>query len=229
KHKTDKDGKYSFTIPPEQSARYYLYIELDAEAPGHAPQKGFGYSFAMIQKNEKMGGRPFFESVTLRPGQEISGTIETPDGKPAAGVKVLSYSVTSKRKEGEFEYGSFADTKTDDKGRFALTIVTPGDCVFWVLPKKYAPSTHVVKDNQRGDVGKIALQDGLVLRGKAVDAQGKPLPGIFVHADKEGRDEVLNRLIVADHISRTALTNDKGEFEFAPLPAGTYRVVPQEQ
>jgi beta-lactamase regulating signal transducer with metallopeptidase domain len=229
KHKTDKDGKYSFTVPPEQSARYYLYIELDAEAPGHAPQKGFGYSFAMIQKNEKMGGRPFFESVTLRSGQEISGTIETPDGKPAAGVKVLSYSVTSKRKEGEFEYGSFADTKTDDKGRFALTVVTPGDCVFWVLPKKYAPSTHIVKDNHRGDVGKIALQNGIVLRGKALDAQGKPLPGLFVHADREGRDEALAGLFVADSVSRTALTNDKGEFEMAPLPAGTYRVVPQEQ
>jgi beta-lactamase regulating signal transducer with metallopeptidase domain len=228
KHKTDKDGKYSFTIPPEQTARFYLYIELDAEAPGHAPQKGFGYSFAMIQKNEKMGGRPFFESVTLRPGQEISGTVETPDGKPAEGVKVLSYSVTSKRNQGEFEYGSFADTKTDSQGRFALTVVTPGDCVFWILPKKYAPSTHVLKENKRGDLGKFAVQDGIVLRGKAVDAQGKPLPGIFVHADKEGRDEVLAQLIVADHINRTALTNDKGEFEFAPLPAGTYRVVPQE-
>ena len=107
--------------------------------------------------------------------------------------------------------------------------MTPGDCVFWILPKKYAPSTHVVKENKRGDLGKFAVQEGIVLRGKALDAQGKPLAGIFVHADKEGRDEVLNRLIVADHINRTALTNDKGEFEFAPLPAASYRVVPQEQ
>jgi hypothetical protein len=26
RHTTDKDGKYSFTIPPEQVAKYYLYI-----------------------------------------------------------------------------------------------------------------------------------------------------------------------------------------------------------
>src|SRR5438067_5335969 len=109
----------------------------------------------MILKNEKMGGRPFFENVTLRPGKEISGSVETPDGKPAAGVKVLAYSVTSKRTQGEFEYGSFADTKTDDKGRFSLMVVTPGDCVFWLLPTKYAIAMHVVKENKRGDMGKF--------------------------------------------------------------------------
>ena len=39
--RTDKDGKYSFTIPAEQASMRYLYIELDVEGPGHAPQKGF--------------------------------------------------------------------------------------------------------------------------------------------------------------------------------------------
>jgi len=228
KHTTDKDGKYSFTIPPEQSSKRYLYIELDAEAPGYAPQKGFGYALSMILKNEKIGGRPFFETVTLRAGKEISGAIEAPDGKPVAGVKVLAYSVTSKRGQGEFEYGSFADTKTDAKGRFALTVVTPGDAVFWVLPTKYAPSTHAVKDNKRGDVGKIGLQEGLVLRGKAVDTQGKPLAGMYVAAEKEGRDEALASLAVADSIARCALTNDNGEFELMPLPPGTYRVHPSD-
>src|SRR5262249_45792385 len=43
KHKTDKDGKYTFTIPPEQAAERYLYIELDVEAPGYAPRSRFGY------------------------------------------------------------------------------------------------------------------------------------------------------------------------------------------
>ena len=63
KHTTDADGKYTFTIPPEQSAKRYLYIELDVEHPDYAPQKGFGYALSMIRKNEKLGGRPFFESV----------------------------------------------------------------------------------------------------------------------------------------------------------------------
>ncbi len=227
KHKTDKDGKYSFSIPPEQASMRYLYIELDVEAPGYAPQRGFGYALSMILKNEKMGGRPFFEGVTLRAGKEISGTIETPDGKPAAGVKVLAYSVTNQRGD-NFEYGSFGDTKTDANGKFALTVVTPGDCGFWVLPKKFAPSAHGVKDNKRGDLGKIGLEAGVVLRGKVLDAQGKPLPGVYVSAEREGRDEAVGNLPVASSIGRCALSNDKGEFEMMPLPPGTYRVRPSD-
>jgi beta-lactamase regulating signal transducer with metallopeptidase domain/protocatechuate 3,4-dioxygenase beta subunit len=227
KHKTDKDGKYTFTIPAGQASMRYLYIELDVEAPGYAPQKGFGYALSMILKNEKLGGRPFFEDVTLRPGQEISGTIETPDGKPAAGVKVLAYSVTNKRGE-NFEYGSFADTKTDASGKFSLTVVTPGDCGFWVLPKNYASSAHAVKDNKRGDLGKIGLEAGIVLRGKVLDAQGKPLPGVYVAAEREGRDEAVAGLPVASSIGRCATSNEKGEFELMPLPPGTYRVQPSD-
>src|SRR5207237_7173843 len=105
KHTTDADGKYSFVIPPEQSSQRYLYIELDVEHPDYAPQKNFGYALSMIRKNEKLGGRPFFESVELRAAQPITGVLMTPEGKPAAGVKLLAYSVTSKKKPGEFEYG----------------------------------------------------------------------------------------------------------------------------
>ena len=226
KHKTNAEGKYSFVIPPKQAAERYLYIELDVEAPGYAPRKNFGYSFAMIQKNEKMGGRPFFENVDLRAAKEITGRVETPDGKSAAGVKVLAYSNTDK--QSGFEYGSFADCKTDAEGRFRLWLVTPGPAVFWLLPEKYAPSTHVLQDsNKRGDLGRFTLQPGLIIKGKVLDTQGKPAAGVFVHADKRGGIENFN-LPVADHIRRTALTDDKGEFTMAPLPPGKYEVLPEE-
>jgi hypothetical protein len=227
KHATDAEGTYRFVIPPEQAAEHFLYIELDVEAPGYAPRSHFGYSFAMIQKNEKMGGRPFFENVDLRPGKEITGMIETPDGKPAAGVKVLAYSNTSKTGE-EFEYGSFANAKTDEQGRFRLCLITPGPAVFWILPEKYAPTTHVLKDpSKRGDVGRFILSAGIVLKGKVLDTNGKPVRGVYVHADKRGGIEDFN-LPVADHIRRTALSDDQGEFEFGPLPAGKYELRPEE-
>jgi beta-lactamase regulating signal transducer with metallopeptidase domain/protocatechuate 3,4-dioxygenase beta subunit len=227
KHTTDSEGKYHFVVPPEQAAERYLYIELDVEAPGYAPRSNFGYSFAMIRKNEKMGGRPFFENVDLRPAKEITGLVETPEGKPAAGVKILAYSNTSKGGE-TFEYGSFANAKTDDSGRFRLWLITPGPAVFWLLPQNDAPSTHVIKDpGKRGDMGRFILSPGVVLKGKAVDTDGKPLPGIYVHARRRGGIEDFN-LPVADHISRVAVTNDRGEFVFAPLPPDRYEVFPEE-
>jgi beta-lactamase regulating signal transducer with metallopeptidase domain/uncharacterized GH25 family protein len=229
KHKTDAQGKYSFVIPPEQTSKRYLYIELDVEHPEYAPQKGFGYSLGMIRKNEKMGGRPFFENVEMRPGKPITGFVQTPDGKPAAGVKVLAYSVTNQAGAG-FEYGSFTDVKTDDKGQFRLIMTTPGDGVFWILPEKYAPSQHVVNE-KRGDLGTLTMNNGVALKGKVLDDQGKPLAGVNLNAERErqeGDDDFFNRHPVAGMIRRSATSNDKGEFEMAPLPPASYTVKPEE-
>jgi hypothetical protein len=141
---------------------------------------------------------------------------------------MLAYSNTSKNKEGEFEYGSFANAKTDKDGKFSIWLITPGPAVFWILPENYAPSTHVIKDpTKRGDMGRFVMSPGIVLKGKVLDAQGNAVPGVNVHAEKRGGIEDFN-LPVADSIRRTALSNDKGEFTFAPLPAASYDVYPQE-
>src|SRR5262249_47473337 len=218
KHTTDAEGKYSFVIPPEQSSQRYLYVELDVEHPDYAPQKNFGYALSMIRKNEKLGGRPFFEDVTLRPAKPITGVLMTPEGKPAAGGKLLAYSVTSKKKEGTFEYGSFAETRTDKDGKFQLPLVTPGWAVFWILPEQYVPSTHVIKD-KRGDVGTFTLRTGPRLRGRVLDAKGNPVAGVNVNAESRDRNEEITEP-VADNIDRSAVTNEKGEFEMKPLPPG---------
>jgi beta-lactamase regulating signal transducer with metallopeptidase domain/protocatechuate 3,4-dioxygenase beta subunit len=225
KHKTDAAGKYHFTIPPEQSSKRYLYIELDVEHPNYAPQGRFGYALSMIRKNEKMGERPFFENVTLRAGEPISGTLRTPDGRPAPGVKVLAYSVTRKAKGG-FEYGSFTDCRSDKDGKFRLVVVTPGAAVFWILPEKYIPTTHRVKDGQRGDLGTFTLLPGLSLRGKVLDVRGKPVAGVNVNLERNGRGEELQDLMVADAIARSAVTDARGEFVMAPLAAGDYHIQP---
>src|SRR5262249_40585893 len=107
KHVTGPQGTYSFTIPPEQVAERLLYIELDVEHPNYATRSGFGYALGMTRKNEKLGERPFFETIELRPAEPISARVETPDGEPAAGVAILAYSRTSKLTKNNYEYGSF--------------------------------------------------------------------------------------------------------------------------
>src|SRR5262249_17836121 len=156
----------------------------------------------MIRKNEKLGGRPFFEHIQLRPGKPIFGRLLSPEGKPAAGVKVMAYSNTDNRDQG-FEYGSFADTRTDAEGRFRLTLITPGPAVYWVLPQDYAPSIHGLKDNKRGDVGSFTLSQGVRFRGKVLDTKGKPVAGICVNAERREQSEELQGLAVADQMSRS--------------------------
>jgi beta-lactamase regulating signal transducer with metallopeptidase domain len=229
KHTTNAQGKFTFTIPPEQAAKRYLYIELDVTHPKYAPRTGFGYSFAMIQKNEKMGGRPFFEHTELWPGEELSGQVQTPDGKPAAGVKVLTFSTGAAGSKDFNDFGSFGYGKTDAHGVFHVTVAKGGKAVFWLLPKDYAPSVHGMK--KPGDLGIFGLKEGIRLRGKVVDVKGKPVAGVYVNADRRpgpGGDDELMGLPVASSIRRGALTNAKGEFELMPLPPGTYRVTPNE-
>jgi hypothetical protein len=60
-----------------------------------------------------------------------------------------------------------------------------------------------------------------------LDAQGKPLVGLNVNAESQDRNEEIT-LPVADNINRSAVTNDKGEFEMNPLPPGNYHIKPDE-
>ncbi len=233
RHTTDANGDYSFTIPPEQVAERYLYIELDVEHPDYATQAGFGYALSMIRKNEKLGGRPFFENVELRPGKPIAGHVERPDGSPAKGVSILAYSRSGKLKAGEgFEYGSFSKAKTDDAGNFKVNVTTPGLAVFWILPDDLAGELHGVPEGKRGDLGKFTLKPGVALKGRVLDVQGKPIAGIFVNAERE-RDkeagEILGGLAVADAINRSAVTEADGSFTLEPLPSGEYRVLPGDR
>jgi hypothetical protein len=226
RHTTDSSGKFSFTIPPDQAAKRYLYIELDVEAANYAPSKNFGYALSMIRKNEKLGGRPFLEKVELWPAKQITGILQLPDGTPAPRVRVLSYSNTDKRTDA-FEYGSFANARSDETGRFHLWVITPGPTYLWLLPEQYVPETHVIKDNQRGDLGTFTLHEGIRLRGRVVDTQGKPLAGIIVNAESRDRNQEIT-LPVADQINRSATTNEQGEFAMNPLPAGHYELKPDK-
>lgn len=232
RHTTGADGTYSFTIPPEQVAERHLYIELDVEHPNYATRAGFGYALGMTRKNEKLGERPFFETIEMRSAEPITGRVETPEGEPAAGVEVLAYSRTDKVIKGRFEYGSFARAKTDAEGRFRLPITTPGRAVYWILPKAYAPELFVLADGKRGDLGTITLKQGATATGRVFDVEGKPLAGVFVEADRERgggpESEALGELMVGDSIRRTAETDAEGRFTFDPLPSGSYRVMPTD-
>jgi len=69
------------------------------------------------------------------------------------------------------------------------------------------------------------LQNGPRLKGTVLDAKGKPIAGVIVNAESRDRNDEITEP-VADNINRSAVTNDKGEFEMNPLPPGNYVVKP---
>lgn len=225
KHQTDAEGRYAFTIPPEQAAEDRLYIEITATHPDYVRYYG-GYSFNMIRKNEKLGERPFFEKLALAPAEKISGTVVTPEGKPVKGVKIKAFSMPGKD---DLNRSAWADTTTNEEGFFQLGVHKGGEAVFWILPNDYAPSTHVLHA-KRGDLGRFTLEKGLVLKGRVVDADGKPLKNVWVNAEIRGgpaKQEI--DMSVFDYLARSALSDDQGEFSMAPLPAGEYNLIMADQ
>ncbi len=220
KHTTDADGKFSFTIPPEQVALAWLYIELDVEHPDYAAKKGFGYGLTLIRKNETLGSRPFFEKTELSPAEPVTGTVLSPDGQPLAGVKIQGFSRAKLR---DFSDHSFVDTVTGADGKFRLPFTKGGEAVLWVIPKDFAIVQRYL-DKERGDLGAFKLEPGIRLSGRLLDAEGKPVANVAVnmHRERGKDDDAFNQLAVFTSVRRAALTDSEGRFAYDPLAAGDY-------
>lgn len=225
--KTDADGKYSFTLKPEEVAQSSLYIVVDAHHPNYTSKGRSGYAHSMIRKNLELGSPPFFAHIKLSPGEPVTGRVETPDGKPAEGVEVLAY--TKAANTPRLRFGAFVRAKTDKEGRFRLVFATPGEGVLWLRPDGYAPSAHFVPQDKRGDFGRFVLQPGIELKGRVLDAKGNAVPQVRIEARRRGDgvaevDEFLGQNAVANGIRQTAVANERGEFRLGALPAGEYRL-----
>jgi RNA polymerase sigma factor (sigma-70 family) len=230
KHTTDAEGKYSFTIPPEQNSQPSLVLGLDVYHPDYAPRKS-DFSLRWIRMNEKSGARPFFESIEMWPAKPTTGVVHLPNGKPAAGVKIMAFSIANYRENsqsarfqnGSFGYGSAVETRTDESGTFRLSLASPGLAIVWILPVEYIPTTHILNE-RRGDIGTFTLASGPRFKGKLLDAKGKPVAGVILNARPQKPNPDIPDPRIADMIMRSAVTNDKGEFEMKPLPPGDYLV-----
>jgi len=225
KHTTDAAGKYSFTISQDQAKKEdHLYLSFKVDHPQHPSVNG-GYAYSMIVENNKLGERPFFERLEMQPGEKISGVVQTPDGRPAIGVKVEGFT-GAKQQPGKDWHPAWLKTRTDDQGHFEFVVMKGGDSIFWIQPEKdFAPLRHVV-DAHKADQGTFTLKPGVILKGRLLDIDGKSLSGVFVNADSVGQMQPQFDQPVGEIVGRGAITDAQGNFQFAPLAPGTYRVTP---
>lgn len=222
---TDADGQFKFSLTPEQAANVHLYLDFEVTHPNYARRPWDGYALGMIRKNESLGERPFFEHLDMAPAESISGTVLNPDGTAAPGVKILVYSKANKNDWSE--YGSFDDTHTDASGRFSIN-AAKGEAVLWLLPEHFSPSTHLIHQ-ERGDLGRFTLENGIRLSGQVFDSEGEPVPHVWVNAEISGGPAKKNiGMPVIDALSRSALSDEHGQFAMGPLPAGDYDLLTSE-
>jgi protocatechuate 3,4-dioxygenase beta subunit len=225
KCRTDAAGKYSVMVPSDQQMFYY---QAKVEHPDYAPMfTPGGISHALIKS------KPFpLATMELSAGELVTGAVNTPEGKPAPGVKVIGYSSPPMRNDGPRRlppmFSSLALASTDQAGKFSIRMLSSKEALLWVVPEDYAPSAQVLKE-KRGDVGTITLQPGVKLRGQVFDGKGKPAPGVYVNLRATDAIDPMAALAPTIYfVKRVAITNEKGEFAMLPVPPGKYWVQPKD-
>jgi len=131
----------------------------------------------------------------------LAGSVFDLEGRPVAGARV--YAGSQMRMRGDEPFKPFRiervedAVKTDDVGAFELSIDEAKVVTVW--HPEYSPVTVPV-----GDAVRIVLPPRATLRGRIVDAKGRPAAGIEVALDR----------------ARKATTGEDGRFSFDRVEAG---------
>jgi Carboxypeptidase regulatory-like domain len=141
-----------------------------------------------------------------------TGLVVDLQGRPVVGAEVrgMSYQET------------YAPTRSGNDGRFRLAGLKPGKPVtVWAdapgLARERREDVHIFPGQDR-DIGRLALLPGTRIRGRAVDARGKPVGGTGVKLELYRFQ--LGHTITAQGTAWTFRADGDGRFATPPLPAG---------
>ena len=213
---TDADGKYTFTIPPDQLKLPSLYIMFDLRHEDFAPRHCGSYSYSMIKKNLKLGAQPWFTKLKMVPSSTIKGRLVDESGNPVTGAELRVRS--SDPAQTDFMLGSYMSTTSDESGNFEFSVTKAGTGSVSIIPREHCMK-HVDFGTSRDDLGDIELTAGAPVRGRVRDAEGNPVANVWVNiTDNKSQREASYEM------KRSSLTNEQGEFETRPLQPGEYLV-----
>jgi protocatechuate 3,4-dioxygenase beta subunit len=108
--------------------------------------------------------------TVIRRGIAVPGTVTDKDGNPIAKARI-----------GQDSLGLVNGTTSDDQGKFIIRGVEPGKRQMMVAADGFVPQemdyTATASDVKPLD---FKLEKGKEIRGKIVDAEGKPIPGVNI-------------------------------------------------
>lgn len=141
----------------------------------------------------------------LHPGCAIEGRVTAKDsGEPLAGIEIV---------EGTERFSSNVinpNTYTDAEGRFQLGGVKPGSVKIHAFTDDYVPAVQMVNATSDGALSvDFELATGEAIRGRVVDPEGNPVPGVTLAIDTINGARMLNRRINTDA---------NGEFRYENMP-----------
>lgn len=222
--RSDQDGRYRLE-GAGSTGRNEVYCSADGYSSGRAPRPA-----------------PLTDSTVLdfalQRGNAVVGVVVDREGKPIAGLYVGLFGTVH---DGKNQFHDWPSGRTDGEGRFrvqGLREDLPGTLI--VRGEGHASLVyHLPPADARGvmQAGTIVMPPARVVRGRLVDADGKPLARVKVGLwGTNGDREVLAKLSTGNSPGgwdllrmyvalRNVRTDDYGAFAFGDVPPGTYDLV----
>ncbi|MDR3111321.1 MAG: carboxypeptidase-like regulatory domain-containing protein [Planctomycetaceae bacterium] len=210
---SNADGSYQFPVTKEQASDPDLILLVNAAHPDYI-SCGFLYEkLSTFRESFKLPDNTAHVTIPLTRSAKVSAAVLTPTGKPAASVLVFASS--------EDESGNTVQTeiRTDKDGKFVIGTLPGKERLLWILPNDAAPFYAALKEND-AELGTLRLQNGVVLKGRAVDVDGKAVSNVRLSLLL--KDSTAVRRHGHDAACRDAITDSEGRFQFRPLNPGLY-------
>lgn len=197
-------GNGSFRLAPPEPGTYHL----DITARGFAPQRRPALTLAAGSKDLALG------AVALAPEAVLEGRVLDLGRRPITGAKVYLYRrgwVPSRippeaPKDASTPLLKDPSAITDREGRFIVHGLVPGEAFeVSIWARGFA---HASVESQRVPAEaplEVVLRGQATVRGKVVDAEGKPVAGVRVDA-------------LANGLAERGMTDEQGAFRFGAGP-----------
>lgn len=192
---TGADGTYRLRCPPG------VYELIASRVPGSHVRPSFSRRrrTVLARKGTDVEG----PTLELSRATELAGTVVTPAGEPVSGIKVRVTAL------GMMPSGW---SKTDRHGNFRVTGLMPNRHYSITCDHEQmglAACLNLRAEEKPGEALLVKLRPTVAVRGRVVDAQGRPAEGVKVHS----------RLVARGRIPwRTRRTDAQGTYQFLAPP-----------
>ena len=205
---SDDSGKFVIDVAKVSTDKDYWTIEglvIAKDRPtfsiGRHVRKGSKSSFAI-------------RTVRFQPGKTIVGRVVPPVGSQDATLVNPVITVGSGVIGGQW-VGSTVDCKND--GRFSVIVPTDVPVSIQATADNFAGTGFEVLPQAR-DLQDIQLLEGTTIKGKVLDRDGRPVAGVYVVSETDGRYGLMSGASPVDplYFFRHCKTNANGEYQLKP-------------
>lgn len=175
----------SFECRPDSRGRF-RFADVPVKGRLYVAASGDGLGEGQWWNRGKRFDKPI--EITLDKESRVSGIVETPDGRPAAGMKIkLQISPKVSFEKPLMGYQSSFRTETDAAGHFLLQGLPEVKMMLYVEDPKghwvFRPLQNVsMPPPEMRTVFDCRMEHGMMVRGRVLDPEGKPLQGADVSA-----------------------------------------------